>query len=143
MIDTSGKVGFGTITPQVGSSFTVSSLDGNYLGGNEQPTDSNVKSSVIQMTPMGTGTSGTQYEVQNCGTGCWEPDSSAIPAGLTYAPVSGGPAGKFDINQDGVARVYLYMISTSQAVVLNVGSGGCSQGSNDGGCNPVLTDLHQ
>ena len=142
LIDTSGKVGFGTITPQVGSSFTVSSLDGNYLGGNEQPTDSNVKSSVIQIDADGNGNlTGTQYEVQNCGTGCWEPDSSAIPAGLTYAPVSGGPAGKFDINQDGVAQVYLYMISTSQAVVLNVGSSSGGSCSND--CNPSLTDFHQ
>ncbi|MGB9491272.1 MAG: Ig domain-containing protein, partial [Terriglobales bacterium] len=142
LLGSNGKVSFGTMTPQVGSSFTVSSLDGNYLGGSEEPTNSNVKSSVIQIDADGNGNlTGTQYEVQNCGSGCWQPDSSAIPAGLTYAPASGGPAGKFDINQDGVPQVYLYMISTTQAVIMNVGSS--SGGSCNDGCNPSLTDFHQ
>jgi hypothetical protein len=143
LLGSSSTVGFGTMTPQVGSSFTLSSLDGNYLGGNEQPTTSNVKENVIQVDADGNGNlTGNQYQVQNCGSNCWQPESTTLP-GLTYAVFPGGPAGKFEIDEDGQTGVYLYMISTSQAVILNIGSGSCSQGSNDGGCNPVLTDFRQ
>jgi len=53
LLSTGGKVSFGTLTPQVGSSFTLASLDGNYLGGNEQPVDSNVKANLIQINANG------------------------------------------------------------------------------------------
>ena len=147
LLSTGGKVSFGTLTPQVGSSFTLASLDGNYLGGNEQPVDSNVKANLIQINANGAGSlTGTQYQVQNCGSGCWEPESSTIPAGLTYQPVSGGPAGKFEIDEGGVPQVYLYIINdntsgSGQAVILNVGSSSDGNCTND--CNPSLTDFHQ
>ncbi len=97
-----------------------------------------MKANVTQIAAHGNGNlTGTQFQVENCGSGCWEPNTSSIPAGLTYALASGGPTGKFDVNDDGVTQVYLYMISTSQVVILNVSS---SQNSSN---NPSLTDFHQ
>jgi hypothetical protein len=145
LIDTSGKVAFGTLTPQQAITFTDSSFSGNYLGGSEQPVSPNVKAQVIQVDATGaSGTlTGTQDQIDNCGSGCFEPDASTLPPGVTYAPDPDGLNGKFDISQGGTIQVYLYMISTTQAAILNVGSGGCSGGSGGGDCNPGLQDFHQ
>ncbi len=144
VLGTDGIVSFGTLTPQQAITFSDSSFSGNYLGGSEQPVNSNVKASVLQVDAAGTGTlTGTQYQINNCGSGCTEPNISSIPSGLTYAPDPDGLNGKFDIDQAGTPQVYLYMISTTQAAILNVGSGNCSGGSGGGNCNPGLQDFHQ
>ncbi len=144
VLGTDGIVSFGTLTPQQAITFSDSSFSGNYLGGSEQPVNSNVKASVLQVEAAGTGTlTGTQYQINNCGSGCTEPNISSIPSGLTYAPDPDGLNGKFDIDQAGTPQVYLYMISTTQAAILNVGSGNCSGGSGGGNCNPGLQDFHQ
>ncbi len=144
VLATGGKVGFGTLTPQQAITFTDSSVSGNYLGGSEQPVNSNVKTDVIQVDASGaSGTlTGTQYQMNNCGNGCAEPESSSLPSGLTYVPDPDGLNGKFDINDGGVTQVYLYMISTTQGVIMNTGSSGCP-GSGSGDCSPGLTDIHQ
>ena len=133
---TDNSVTFGTMVPQVGSTFTLASLTGNYMGGTEQPVDWNVKSEVDQIHADGAGNlTGTADGNKQCGSGCSGPNGNTIVA--TYALASGGPAGKFVISQDGVPQVYLYMISTTQAVIMPVSS---SENSSN---NPSLTDFHQ
>jgi len=145
-LNTDSKVSFGMVTPQQAITFTGSSISGNYWGGTEQSVTPNVKTGVIQVDASGTGTlTGTQYQVQvnNCGQGCnpnWEPESSSLSA-ITYAPDPDGLNGKFDILQDGEVGVYLYMISTTQGVIMNAGSTGGGTCSHD--CDPGLTDIHQ
>ncbi len=141
LLNTNSKVSFGMLIPQEAITFSDSSVSGNYLGGSEQPVNSNVKAGVIQLDASGTGAvTGTQYQVENCGSGCWEPESQTLQS-ITYAPDPDGLNGKFDISQDGQVGVYLYMISTTQGVFMNVGTTGGGTCSHD--CNPGLTDVHQ
>jgi hypothetical protein len=144
LLNTNGKVSFGVLTPQEAITFSESSFSGDYLGGSEQPVNPNVKAGVLQVDASGTGTlTGTQYQVSNCGSGCSEAASQSLPSDLTYALDPDGLNGKFDISEGGQVGVYLYMISTTQGVIMNVGSGNCSGGSGGNGCNPGLTDFHQ
>jgi len=142
LLNTNGKVSFGMLTPQQAITFTDSSFSGNYLGGSQQPVNSNVKAGVIQLDATGAGgtLTGTQYQVDNCGPGCLEPESQTLSS-ITYAPDPDGLNGKFDISQDGQLGVYLYLISTTQGVFMNVGTTGGGPCSHD--CNPGLTDVHQ
>ena len=132
------------MTPQQAITFTDSSVSGNFWGGSQQPVNPNVKANVIQVDATGaSGTfTGTQYQMNNCGNGCAEPESESLPSGLTYVPDSDGLNGKFDLDQNGTPQAYIYMISTSQAVIMNAGSSGCP-GSGSGDCSPGLTDIHQ
>ena len=136
VVGTDNSVTSGIMTPQVGSGFTVASLSGNYLGGSQETSDSNEKAQVIQIHADGagnlTGTSDQNNGPNGCGGSCPGTYSSTIVA--TYALY---PDGKFAIIQDGVTQVYLYMISTTQAVILPVSS---SQNQNS---NPSLADFHQ
>jgi hypothetical protein len=139
VIGTDNSVTLGTMTPQVGSGFTVASLSGNYLGGSEQIDSVNGKAQVIAIHADGagnlTGTSDQNAGSNGCGGSCAGTSSSTIVA--TYALYPGGPDGKFAISQDGVTQVYLYMISATQAVILPVSS------SENQDSNPTLTDFHQ
>jgi hypothetical protein len=138
IVGTDGSVSFGTMTPQTGSGFTVASLSGNYFGGSQQPVDSNSKAQDVAITSDGAGNltgASDQEKPQNCGTGCVAASSQTIAA--TYALFSGGPDGKLVVSQGGAPVVYLYMISTTQGVLLPVSSG---QNQNS---NPYLTDVHK
>ena len=139
VVGTDNSVELGTMTPQVGSGFTVASLSGNYLGGSQETDSSNQKAQVIQIHADGagnlTGTSDQNAGPNGCGGSCAGTSSSTIVG--TYALYPGGPDGKFEIQQDGVTSVYLYMISTTQAVILPVSS------SQNGANNPSLADFHQ
>jgi hypothetical protein len=133
---TDNSVTFGTMVPQVGSGFTLASLTGNYMGGSEEPVDWNANTEVDQVHADGAGNiTGTGDDNKQCGSGCSEPNGNTIVA--TYALASGGPDGKFVISQDGVPQVYLYMISTSQAVIMPVSS------SDNSSSHPGLIDFHQ
>jgi len=139
VVGSDNSVTSGIMTPQVGSGFTLASLSGNYLGGSEQTDSVNGKAQVIAIHADGagnlTGSSDQNDGPNGCGGGCAGTDSSNIVA--TYALYPGGPDGKFAISQDGVTQVYLYMISTTQAVILPVSS------SQNGDSNPSLADFHQ
>jgi hypothetical protein len=139
VVGTDNSVTSGIMTPQVGSSFTIASLSGNYLGGSEQTDNVNGKAQVIAIHADGagnlTGTSDENDGPNGCGGSCAGTDSSTIVA--TYALYPGGPDGKFAISQDGVTQVYLYMISPTQAVILPVSS------SQNQSSNPSLADFHQ
>jgi hypothetical protein len=142
LLNTNGKVSFGVLTPQEAITFSESSFSGDYLGGSEQPVNPNVKAGVLQVDASGTGTlTGTQYQVSNCGSGCSEAASQSLPSDLTYALDPDGLNGKFDISEGGQVGVYLYMISTTQGVIMNAGSTGGGTCSHD--CDPGLTDIHQ
>jgi hypothetical protein len=138
-VGTDSSVTVGMMNPQVGSGFTVASLSGNYLGGSQETDDSSQKAQVIQIHADGagnlTGTSDQNAGPNGCGGSCAGTSSSTLVA--TYALYPGGPDGKFAISQDGVTSVYLYMISTTQAVILPVSS------SENGTSNPSLADFHQ
>jgi hypothetical protein len=139
VVGTDNSVTLGMMNPQVGSGFTVASLSGNYLGGSQETDDSNEKAQVIQIHADGagnlTGTSAQNAGPNGCGGSCADTSSSTLVA--TYALYPGGPDGKFAISQDGVTAVYLYMISTTQAVILPVSS------SENQSNNPSLADFHQ
>ena len=139
VVGTDNSVELGMMTPQVASTFTVASLSGNYFGGSQETDDPNEKAQAIQIHADGagnlTGTSNQNAGQNGCGGSCPGTSSSTIVA--TYALFPGGPNGKFAISQDGVTTVYLYMISTSQAVILPVSS------SQNGTNNPSLADFHQ
>ena len=139
VVGTDNSVELGMMTPQVGSGFTVASLSGNYFGGGQDTDDSNGKAQVIQIHADGagnlTGTSDQNDGQNGCGGSCAGTESDTIVA--TYALYPGGPDGKFAISQDGVTQVYLYMISTTQAVILPVSS------SENQSSNPSLVDFHQ
>jgi hypothetical protein len=138
-VGTDSSVTVGMMNPQVGSGFTVASLSENYLGGSQETDDSNQKAQVIQIHADGagnlTGTSDQNAGPNGCGGSCAGTSSSTLVA--TYALYPGGPDGKFAISQDGVTSVYLYMISTTQAVILPVSS------SENQSSNPSLADFHQ
>jgi hypothetical protein len=132
VVGTDGAVTCGTMTPQVGSDFTLASLDGSYLGGGQQPVTWN-KSEVDQVQADGAGNFAvTTDKNQQCGGGCSSPNSQSNAG--TYTASSDG---KFVISAGGTVQVYLYMISTSQFVILPVSS------SQNGDNNPYLSDLHQ
>ncbi|HSZ62831.1 MAG TPA: putative Ig domain-containing protein [Terriglobales bacterium] len=139
VIGTDNSVTLGTMTPQVGSGFTAASLSGNYLGGSQETDDFTGKAQVIQLHADGagnvTGTSDQNAGPNGCGGSCAGASSSTLAA--TYALYPGGPDGKFAIAQDGVTQVYIYMISTTQFVVLPVSS------SDNQSNNPMLDDFHQ
>lgn len=138
-LGTDGSVTFGTVTPQTGSGFTVASLSGNYFGGSEQPVDSNGKTQIVALTTDGAGNiTGTsdQDKPQNCGSGCVLTASSQTVT-ATYGLFSGGPDGKLVLSQGGVPFAYLYMISTTQGVLLPVSS------SQDQSSEPNLIDVHK
>ena len=136
---TDNSVTLGMMTPQVGSGFTVASLSGNYFGGGQDIDDPNAKAQIIEIHADGAGNlTGISYQnagQNGCGGSCPGTQSSTIVA--TYALYPGGPDGKFEIEQDGVPQVYLYMISPTQAVILPVSS------SENQSSNPLLDDFHQ
>ena len=131
-IGTNGGVDFGMLTPQSGSSFTKASLNGNYMGGSQPPQSSNVSAEVDQAHADGAGNlTVTSY---NNGTGCGGggggnacPDSSTFTA--TYTVSSNG---RVVISQGGVQGAILYIISSSQAVVMPTQDN-----------SPKLIDFHQ
>jgi hypothetical protein len=132
VVGTDGSVTCGTMTPQVGSDFTLASLDGSYLGGGQQPVTWN-RSEVDQVQADGAGNFAyISDQNQQCGSGCSAPNSQS-DAG-TYTASSDG---KFVISAGGAVQVYLYVISTSQFVILPVSS------SQNGDQNPYLSDFHQ
>ena len=133
VVGTDGSVTFGTMVPQTGSNFTFTSLDGNYLGGTQQPVASNVKAQVIQIDADGAGNvTGIEDQTKNCGSGCGGPESDTFAG--TYTVSSNG---KVTLNANGVVQAYIYIISGSQVSVLPVSS------SQNQSSNPDLMDLHQ
>jgi hypothetical protein len=132
VVGTDGSVTFGTMTPQAGSGFTVASLNGNYLGGTQQPVASNVKAQVLQIDADGAGNvTGIEDQTKNCGSGCGGPESDTFTGTYTVSN------GKVTLNANGVVQAYIYIISGSQVSVLPVSS------SQNQSSNPDLMDLHQ
>jgi hypothetical protein len=137
VIGTSAKVGFGTLTPQTGSNFTLASLKGSYLGGTQYPVDSNAKAQLIQIQADGAGNlvgNGDENDGQCNGqqNRCGGPGNSTFAG--TYTVSSDG---KVIVTSQGETQAYVYIISPSQAVVLPAVSPGNESS------NPSLMDLLQ
>jgi hypothetical protein len=135
VVGTDSSVVFGTLTNQTGSNFTLSSLKGNYLGGSDALATASVPMQIIQIQSDGAGNlAGVSVDNENANicSGCGGPSSNTIAA--TYTMASNGKA---TISQGGVVQVYLYVISSTQAVVLPVSS---AQNQNSA---PGLLDFHQ
>ena len=125
MIGTGESPDFGTLTPQSGSNFTKASLSGNYFGGSQQPVSADTGAEVDSIHSDGNGNlTGTSYSNNSGG-----PSSSDIVVTYTVSP-----NGRVVMSQGGVQAVILYIISSSQAVVLPA-----SPGEN----NPKLIDVHK
>jgi len=124
LVGTGGSADFGTLTPQTGSDFTNTSLSGLYLGGSQQPVTWNVDTEVDSLTLDDGTVTGTDDKNTSSG-----PSTGAINA--TYVVSSNG---RVVVSQSGVQQVILYIISPSQFVAMDAGSG------DD---NPRLTDFHQ
>ncbi len=129
VISTGGEASFGTITPQTGSNFTNASLNGNFLGGSQQPVNTNVSVEVDQVHADGNGnfTANSDKNNYSCGSGNGCPEASS--QALTYSVSSNG---RVQVSQDGQVGVILYIISGSQAVILSTSDS-----------NAALEDFHQ
>jgi hypothetical protein len=131
VIGTDGSVTFGTITPQTGSSFTNSSLSGTFLGGSQQPVDTNGSVEVDQATADGAGNlTGASDNNNQCGSGGGNacPQASSLSS-ITYSVASNG---RTTVSEGSQVGGIMYIISTSQAVFLS------TQDSN-----ATLTDFHK
>jgi len=136
LVGTDNSSTFGTLMPQTNTEFTLSSFDGNYLGGSQPPQDMNVKVQANQVNSNGDGSlSGVQDQNYGNCEGCGPPNGGTFAG--SYALAQGGPNGKYVVSANGVTQVYLYMISTTQFVVLPVSS------SQNNDSNPSLSDFHQ
>jgi len=125
VVDTGGKVSFGTITPQTGSDFSKSSLSGNFLGGSQPPVSWSVDTEVDYIN-LNDGTV----------TGTSDDDGSGGPSagGAINATYVVSSNGRVVASQGGVQQEILYIISTSQLVGMDAGSDNT---------NPSLTDFHK
>ncbi len=130
VIDTGSEVSFGTITPQTGSSFTNASLSGTFMGGSQQPVDTNASAEVDQVHADGAGnlTGASDNNSNGCASGNACPQSSSLSS-ITYSVASNG---RTTVSQAGQVGVILYIISGSQAVILPTTDS-----------NPALDDFHQ
>ncbi|MGB9233449.1 MAG: putative Ig domain-containing protein, partial [Terriglobales bacterium] len=140
VIDTSGEVSVGTITPQTGSSFTQASFNGNYLNGSQPPVIADNGEEVDSFAANGAGTFNvTTYKNSGC-DGCGSPQLGAQAiSGLDYTVSSNGrvvvtcgPTTGANCGPSGTEVGIIYMISTSQGVFF------ITQDSN-----PRLMDYHQ
>jgi len=129
VVGTDGAATFGTIEPQTGSNFNLASLTGHYLGGSQPPETWNVGEEVDSVTSDGKGNF-TSITSDDNGSG----GTSTNHSTATYTVASNG---RVIVNQSGVPAVYLYLVSTSQAVALPVSS------TQNPDTNPKLTDFHQ
>lgn len=129
VVGTDGAATFGTIEPQTGSNFNLASLTGNYLGGSQPPETWSVGEEVDSVTSDGKGNF-TSITSDDNGSG----GTSTNHSTATYTVASNG---RVIVNQSGVPAVYLYLVSTSQAVALPVSS------TQNPDTNPKLTDFHQ
>ncbi len=112
VVGTDNAATFGMMVPQSGSSFTNASFSGNYLGGTLQPVSSNVSEEVDSAQADGAGNLISTGD--NNGSG--GPTASTITA--TYVASSNG---RVVISQGGVQQAIVYVISTSESVVLPLG----------------------
>jgi hypothetical protein len=133
LVGTGGSPDFGTITPQTGSNFTNASLSGIYLGGSQPPVSANMSDEVDSLNADGAGTlTGTSDDNSSGG-----PHSGGINA--AYCTASSGStctadsSGRVVVTQNGVQEAIIYIISTSQVVVLP----GASNNT------PALLDFHK
>ncbi|MGB8007965.1 MAG: putative Ig domain-containing protein [Terriglobales bacterium] len=127
-VGTDGSASFGVMQPQTGSDFTISSFSGNYLGGTQPPTNASVNEDADYLNSNGSGTlTGTLDENGSAG-----PQTGPISG--TYSVSSNG---RVVVSASGTPIVYLYIISTSQAVALPASS------AQHADTNPALIDFHQ
>ena len=114
VVGTDAKVTSGILEPQMGSSFTNSSVRGAYAGGSTAPTKTTVTNSVTFLYADGVGTlSGPQYTSGPSGPG--GPHNLA----LTYTVNS---TGRTVVKQGSNTYGYLYVVSPRKFVLLPVGS---------------------
>ena len=124
IVGTNHSVNFGMLTPQTGSNFTNTSLSGLFLGGSRAPASWNVNTAVDSLTLDNGTVTGNEYSNDSGG-----PSTGSIDG--TYTVSS---KGKAVVSSGGVQQVFVYIISSSQFIVMDAGSGST---------NPKLTDFHQ
>ncbi len=140
VIDTGGEVSFGTITPQTGSNFGLTSLSGSYQGGSEPPVILNNGEEVDSLSANGAGTFSITTDKNSGCQGCGSSNlGSQGIQGLEYSVstngrvlVTCGPTSGGNCGPSGTQAAIVYMISDEQIVLLVI------QDSN-----PRLGDFHQ
>jgi hypothetical protein len=143
VVETDANVGFGKITPQSGSNFSTASLNGNFMGGSEQPAGpisgdevdfvnfSAASGSVMGVDDQNSENSGFQYSPLG--------DVGICAAhSCTYTVSSNGRV----VLTDGPQQTILYMISPSQFIALTTGLGNMSNLTNPS-TFPYLVDFSQ
>ncbi|MFZ3265575.1 MAG: putative Ig domain-containing protein [Terriglobales bacterium] len=130
VIGTDGSVTFGTMTPQTVSSFTNASLNGNFLGGSQQPVDTNASVEVDQAHADGSGNfTGASDDNNQCGSGGGSACPQASSIAVTYSVSSNG---RVTVSQGGQEGGIMYIISSSQVVFMSTQDN-----------NATLQDFHQ
>jgi hypothetical protein len=125
LVGTGGEVSFGLLVPQKGSNFNNGSLSGIYMGGSPQPFSANVNEEVDYINADGVSSLTGKSYLNSFNKG---PRSSTINE--TYAVSSDG---RVVVSQNGVQQGIIYIISTSQFIVL--------PGTDSD--KPALIDFHQ
>ncbi len=130
VIGTDTSVVFGTMTPQTGSSFTNASMSGTFLGGSQQPIDTNGSVEVDQATADGAGhLTGASDGNSQCGSGGGNGCPQASSIAVTYSVAANG---RTTVSEGGQVGGIMYIISASQAVFLPTTDS-----------NSTLTDFHK
>ena len=116
VIGTDTSVVFGTITPQTAGPFLNGSLSGPFLGGSQQPVDTNASVEVDQVNanPDLTLTGTTDTNNNGCGSGNACPEGSSLSS-ITYVVASNG---RTTVSQGSQVGGIMYIISASQVVFL-------------------------
>jgi hypothetical protein len=130
VIGTDTSVVFGTITPQTAGPFLNGSLSGPFLGGSQQPVDTNASVEVDQVNanPDLTLTGTTDTNNNGCGSGNACPEGSSLSS-ITYVVASNG---RTTVSQGSQVGGIMYIISASQVVFLPTTDS-----------NATLTDFHK
>ena len=142
MVGTGGSPDFGMLLPQSGGpTYTNSSLSGLFLGGTEAPVSWSVDTEVDSVT-LNNGTVTGTYDGDDGsgGPGQGSISGSSCPSsGAGNFSCTDNSTGRFLICStagcpSGSVEVILYVVSPSQAVVMDASSGDS---------NPRVTDFHQ
>lgn len=128
IVGTTPEATFGKMQPQSGINFTNASLEGDFMGGSEEPVGPAVGEEVDTVNFDGIGTI-TGTVDRNGENGSFQYSPSSGPINGTYAVSSNGRV----VVTNGEQETIIYIISTSEFVALKTGSL----------TNPYLIDFRQ
>jgi hypothetical protein len=144
LVGTDADVGFGKMTPQSGSNFSTASLNGNFMGGSEQPAGPVAGDEVdfVSFSAASDSVMGADDQNAEINVAQYSPSSDVGICGAadpcSYSVSSNGRV----VVTNGVQQTILYIISPSQFIAVTTGLGNMSNLSNPS-TFPFLVDFGQ